>query len=131
MWPSVDQNKIGGFIFIGIMSLGSPCFHLENMNYLMIVTHQDYEGFKDEELDVLERRSGWGSLYMSDPQVLCMDSSDPQNPPRYIGRQNCEPLITQEFFSLRHNWQQLLDGKKTYLRPPKNNRVAKDNYASL
>ena len=80
------------------MSLCSPCFHLENMNYLMIVTHQDYEGFKDEELDVLERRSGWGSLYMSDPQVLCMDSSDPQNPPRYIGRQNCEPLITEEFF---------------------------------
>ncbi|XP_066356683.1 OVARIAN TUMOR DOMAIN-containing deubiquitinating enzyme 1-like [Miscanthus floridulus] len=92
---------------------------------------EDYEGFKDEELDVLERRSGWGSLYMSDPQVLCMDSSDPQNPPRYIGRQNCEPLITEEFFfSLRHNWQQLLDGKKTYLRPPKNNRVAKDNNAN-
>ncbi|XP_002441806.2 ubiquitin thioesterase otubain-like isoform X2 [Sorghum bicolor] len=91
---------------------------------------EDYEGFEDDELEVLERRSGWGSLYTSDPQVLCMDSSDPQNPPGYIGRQSCEPLTTQEFFSLRQNWQQLLDGKKTYLRPPKNNRVAKDNYAN-
>ncbi|XP_066355991.1 OVARIAN TUMOR DOMAIN-containing deubiquitinating enzyme 1-like [Miscanthus floridulus] len=65
---------------------------------------------------------------MSDPQVLSMYSSDPQNPPHYIGRQNCEPLTRQKFLSLHHNWQQLLDGKKTYLRPPKNNRVAKDNY---
>ena len=65
---------------------------------------------------------------MSDPQVLFMYSSDPQNLPHYIGRQNCEPLTRQKFLSLHHNWQQLLDGKKTYLRPPKNNRVAKDNY---
>jgi hypothetical protein len=57
-----------------------------------------------------------------------MSSSDPQNPPYYIGRQNCEPLTRQKFLSVHHNWQQLLDGKNTYLRPPKNNRVAKSNY---
>ncbi|OQU78677.1 hypothetical protein SORBI_3008G029850 [Sorghum bicolor] len=48
----------------------------------------------------------------------------PRNPPHYIGRQNCEPLTRQKFLSLHHNWQQLLDGKNTYLRPPKNNRSA-------
>lgn len=95
----------------------------------MIATHKDYEGFTDEELDKFESAFGWGSTFLSDPQVLCMDSRDPQNPPR-IGRQNYEPLTAQEFFSLRHNWQQLLDGKKTYLRPPKNNRVAKHSYAN-
>ncbi|KAG0519978.1 hypothetical protein BDA96_08G033300 [Sorghum bicolor] len=82
----------------------------------------------EDKLDEFQTRNGWGSLFMSDPQVLsAMCSSDPQNPPCYIGRQNCEPLTRQKFLSLHHNWQQLLDGKNTYLRPPKNNRVAKDN----
>ncbi|XP_021301493.1 uncharacterized protein LOC8074859 isoform X5 [Sorghum bicolor] len=77
-----------------------------------------------EKPDEFKTENGWGSLFMSDPEVLSKDSSNPQNLPHYIGRQDCEPLSTQEFFSLRHNWQQLLDGKKTYLR-----RAAESNYA--
>ncbi|XP_066360190.1 uncharacterized protein [Miscanthus floridulus] len=89
---------------------------------------EDSKDSDDEKPNEFQTKNGWGSLFMSDPQVLFMYSSDPQNPPHYIGRQNCEPLTRQKFLSLHHNWQQLLDGKKTYLRPPKNSRVAKDNY---
>ncbi|KAG0519977.1 hypothetical protein BDA96_08G033200 [Sorghum bicolor] len=88
------------------------------------LSYSDPNDSDDKKPDEFQTRNGWGSLFMSDPSMY---SSYPRNPPHYIGRQNCEPLTRQKFLSLHHNWQQLLDGKNTYLRPPKNNRVAKDN----
>ncbi|XP_066360460.1 uncharacterized protein [Miscanthus floridulus] len=88
------------------------------------LSYSDSKDSDDEKPDEFKTENGWGSLFMSDPEVLSKYSSDPQNLPHYIGRQDCEPLSTQEFFSLRHNWQQLLDGKKTYLR-----HAAESNYA--
>jgi hypothetical protein len=92
------------------------------MNYLMIVK------VDDEKPDEFEKENGWGSLFMSDPQVLSMH--DPQNLPRYIGRQKCDPISTQEFFALRHDWLQLLDGKKTYLRGTADSNYADSNFVT-
>ncbi|XP_062183714.1 OVARIAN TUMOR DOMAIN-containing deubiquitinating enzyme 1-like [Phragmites australis] len=58
----------------------------------------------------------------------CLLMSFQQNIPRYIDRHKCEPLTKREYFSLRHKWRQLLAGKRTYLRPPNNNRVPEYNY---
>ncbi|AQK39171.1 Ubiquitin thioesterase otubain-like [Zea mays] len=82
----------------------------------------------DEKPDEFEKENGWGSLFMSDPQVLSMH--DPQNLPRYIGRQKCDPISTQEFFALRHDWLQLLDGKKTYLRGTADSNYADSNFVT-
>ncbi|KAJ1265734.1 hypothetical protein BS78_08G098300 [Paspalum vaginatum] len=91
---------------------------LAKLNYQMIVMCQDEDDEDSEEGLDGQERCGFGSLFLSDQQHL----------PGYIGRQNCEPLTTQRFFSLHHNWQQLLDGKRTYLRAQNRNRVLEYNH---
>ncbi|VAH25642.1 unnamed protein product [Triticum turgidum subsp. durum] len=50
-------------------------------------------------------------------------SGQKKNLPHGIVRHDSVPLNKNEYFSLWKNWNQLLDGKRTYLRPPRGRRV--------
>uniref|UniRef100_A0A0A8YU87 Uncharacterized protein n=1 Tax=Arundo donax TaxID=35708 RepID=A0A0A8YU87_ARUDO len=51
-----------------------------------------------------------------------------QNTPHDIDRQNCESFTKREYISLHKKWLNLLAGKRTYLRPPNEDRVPSYNY---
>ncbi|PNT61014.1 ubiquitin thioesterase otubain-like [Brachypodium distachyon] len=62
----------------------------------------------------------------SDSKFFCtLFMSGRRNIPHYILRFDSAPLNKYEYFSRRKNWNQLLDGKRTYLRPCKGCPVLK------
>ncbi|TVU13309.1 hypothetical protein EJB05_40357 [Eragrostis curvula] len=80
--------------------------------------HDEDEYLEKEQTK--QERSGFRCLFMSVEQ----------NIPSHIDRQNSEPLSKRKYFSLHNKWLQLLAGKRTYLRSPKNTRVPECNRTS-
>ncbi|KAE8801975.1 hypothetical protein D1007_22235 [Hordeum vulgare] len=74
----------------------------------------DLEAVQEDEDELPDDEKFYIPLFMSDQK---------KNLPRDLFRHDSVPLDKNEYFSLRKNWNQLLDGKRTYLRPPGDRRV--------
>ncbi|XP_014750974.1 ubiquitin thioesterase otubain-like isoform X2 [Brachypodium distachyon] len=82
---------------------------------------------EDVEIVDDEDREGEKVTASSDSKFFCtLFMSGGRNIPHYIFRYDSAPLNKHEYFSLRKNWNQLLDGKRTYLRPCRDRPVLKN-----
>ncbi|KAL6851502.1 hypothetical protein ACP4OV_020435 [Aristida adscensionis] len=85
------------------------------------VSEDDYDDYSDDE----EEDEDHERFLQNDFRCLLM--SDQSNTPLDIVRHESVPLNKHEYFKLLANWRQLLAGKRTYLRPPKN-RLPSDEF---
>ncbi|XP_037481978.1 OVARIAN TUMOR DOMAIN-containing deubiquitinating enzyme 1-like [Triticum dicoccoides] len=74
----------------------------------------DLDAVQEDEDEVPDDEKFYVPLFMSGQK---------KNLPHDLFRHDSVPLNKNEYFSLRKNWNQLLDGKRTYLRPPRGRRV--------
>ncbi|SPT15873.1 unnamed protein product [Triticum aestivum] len=69
---------------------------------------------QEDEVELPDEEKFYISLFMS---------AQKKNLPHDLVRHHSVPLNKNEYFSLWENWNQLLDGKRTYLRPLKDCRI--------
>ncbi|KAF7005854.1 hypothetical protein CFC21_020954 [Triticum aestivum] len=74
----------------------------------------DLDAVQEDEDELPDDQKFYIPLFMSGQK---------KNLPHGIVRHDSVPLNKNEYFSLWKNWNQLLDGKRTYLRPPRGRRV--------
>ncbi|KAI4968216.1 hypothetical protein ZWY2020_005328 [Hordeum vulgare] len=82
---------------------------------------EDWQEVEDDEDEVPEDEKIYISLFMSGQR---------KNLRHDILRDGSVPLNKNEYFSQHKNWKQLLDGKRTYLRPPREHHVLSDAFQS-
>ncbi|EMS55126.1 hypothetical protein TRIUR3_00854 [Triticum urartu] len=75
---------------------------------------EGWEVMQEDEDELPDEEKFYISLFMS---------AQKKNLPHDLVRHDSVPLNKNEYFSLWENWNQLLDGKRTYLRPPKDCRI--------
>ncbi|KAF7013459.1 hypothetical protein CFC21_027543 [Triticum aestivum] len=75
---------------------------------------EGWEVMQEDEVELPDEEKFYISLFMS---------AQKKNLPHDLVRHDSVPLNKNEYFSLWENWNQLLDGKRTYLRPPKDCRI--------
>ncbi|KAM3392871.1 hypothetical protein ACQJBY_013819 [Aegilops geniculata] len=75
---------------------------------------EGWEVMQEDEDELPDEEKFYISLFMS---------TQKKNLPHDLVRHDSMPLNKNEYFSLWENWNQLLDGKRTYLRSPKDCRI--------
>uniref|UniRef100_M8ALI0 Uncharacterized protein n=1 Tax=Aegilops tauschii TaxID=37682 RepID=M8ALI0_AEGTA len=75
---------------------------------------EGWEVMQEDEVELPDEEKFYISLFMS---------AQKKNLPHDLVRHHSVPLNKNEYFSLWENWNQLLDGKRTYLRPLKDCRI--------
>ncbi|KAM3372798.1 hypothetical protein ACQJBY_019603 [Aegilops geniculata] len=76
--------------------------------------NEGWEVMQEDEDELPDEEKFYISLFMS---------TQKKNLPHDLVRHDSVPLNKNEYFSLWENWNQLLDGKRTYLRPLKDCRI--------